>query len=400
MTLEVISICGGVGFPVGLATTQRIAYIATALNELGVSTTLLHCGPHPFSSSQLRSGEHRGTPYRYLGISTRRPESTVLRFLCYLTAYVELAYRLSRLRVGGTSAVRAVCLHVQGSFLNLYAGVLCTLLGFPIIIESCEWGPGIPGTPVFAKWIYRQVMFRFCSGAIAISKTIENCIKELSVFHKHPFPICMSTVLVDPSEFAHHPEERQSVQPTLVWCGDVTGYLGDVRFLTTVLAKLNFLGYQCVLEIVGLASNKAKSAIEAHARKEGVSLSQLHLTGYITRPELLRECGRATVLMQPLWNDVRSRARFPNKLGEYLMSGRPVVTCAIGEVAEYLRDSVNAIFYREGDSLGCANVICALLNNEDKARSVGLAGRALAVKRLSYRAQGPALLDLFRNVAR
>lgn len=404
MTLQVISICNGDGFPVGLANTQTIAYIASALKEQGASTCVLHCGPQPFSSSVARTGEYRGTPYRYLGIATRRPRSAVLRYLCYLTAYAELAYRLARLRAAGAATARVVCLHVQGHALNLYAGVLCALLRLPIIIEVCEWAPGISGPRAFTKWIYRQVMFRFCVGAIVISKAIENSIRELDVYRKKPFPMYKRSVFVDPIEFTngvtHHPDDWRTPQPSLVWCGDVTAYLRDVLFLTTVLAELNSLGYRCVLEIIGPVSGGAKTAIDARARTEGVSPSQLRLTGYVTRQELLRRCSSATVLVQPLWNDVRSRARFPNKLGEYLMSARPVVTCPIGEVAEYLTDSVNAIFYQEGASSECARVIGRLLDDEDRARSIGLAGRALAETKFSYQAHGFTLWTFFLALAK
>src|ERR1019366_5569187 len=114
-----------------------------------------------------------------------------------------------------------------------YAGVLCTLLGLPIVIEACEWLPGHPGRPKYTNWLYRQVMFRFCVGAIVISYTIEKRIKELDVYRKRPFPIYKRTVLVDPLEFARDHEERKATQQTLVWCGMVTGYLKDVLFLTT-----------------------------------------------------------------------------------------------------------------------------------------------------------------------
>src|SRR2546429_2660527 len=33
----------------------------------------------------------------------------------------------------------------------------------------------------------------------------------------------------------------------------------------------------------------------------------------------------ATALLLPLWDDDRSRTRMPNKLGEYLASGKPVI---------------------------------------------------------------------------
>src|SRR5579863_5366543 len=97
--LQVVSICTSVGFPVGLATSQTISYIASALKEQGAATSVLHCGPHPYSVNEPRYGDFGGTCFRYLGITTRRPKSTLFRNICYATAYGELACRLFCLRL-------------------------------------------------------------------------------------------------------------------------------------------------------------------------------------------------------------------------------------------------------------------------------------------------------------
>ena len=44
----------------------------------------------------------------------------------------------------------------------------------------------------------------------------------------------------------------------------------------------------------------------------------------------------------PLGQDDRSLTRLPNKMGEYLASGRPVISCEIGDLTNFLIDNVNA----------------------------------------------------------
>jgi len=51
-----------------------------------------------------------------------------------------------------------------------------------------------------------------------------------------------------------------------------------------------------------------------------------------------------------LFDDERSIARFPTKIGEYLAAARPVVTSSIGEVARYLEDATTAYLAAPGDA--------------------------------------------------
>jgi len=48
------------------------------------------------------------------------------------------------------------------------------------------------------------------------------------------------------------------------------------------------------------------------------------MAGFVPRPELLRLYRQSSLLLAPLFDDVRSEARFPTKIAEYLGSGRPV----------------------------------------------------------------------------
>ena len=65
------------------------------------------------------------------------------------------------------------------------------------------------------------------------------------------------------------------------------------------------------------------------------------LMGYISDPELKHLQRNARCLLAPLENDDQSRARMPTKIAEYLMTGVPVVTSAIGEISSYLFDRKN-----------------------------------------------------------
>jgi glycosyltransferase involved in cell wall biosynthesis len=382
-----------------MATTQTIVLIGRALVELGVPVTVLHCGPHPYLKSIPRAGESNGIAYRYLGPTTRRPTQQYLRGFLYLAAYIELAYVLTRMCATAKPVPTALCVHVQGRLLNAYISLLSCLLRLPVIIEACEWEPEIPGTSKVVCWIYQKLMFRFSAGAIVISRSIQERILALRVHQARPYPMYRRPALVDPSEFLDV-TRGPAGDRRLVWCGDVTGYLRDVLFLIAVTAALRDSVTPCTLEVVGPVSADSMAAIMRCCEHVGLPTAQLRILGYVKRDDLLRICQTASALIQPLWDDARSKTRLPNKLGEFLMSGRPVVTCSIGDVGEYLTDGENAVFYQPGDVVNCAQAIATLLSDPVKARAIGLAGRAFAEQTLSYKQHGAALVRLFAAVAK
>ena len=69
---------------------------------------------------------------------------------------------------------------------------------------------------------------------------------------------------------------------------------------------------------------------------------------------------------------------FPQKLGEYLASGRPTVATAVCDVPTYLADGVNAYVVPPDDSQAFADAVVRVLENPEEAETVGAKGRELA----------------------
>jgi glycosyltransferase involved in cell wall biosynthesis len=125
---------------------------------------------------------------------------------------------------------------------------------------------------------------------------------------------------------------------------------------------------------------------------------QVVLPGLVARDVLLTAYHNARALLLPLFGDAQSQARFPTKLGEYLLSGRPVVTSATGEVPSLLTHCETAFIAPPDSTEAFAEAINVALNEPEVASRVGQAGRKLAVDRLDYRAHGAVLAAWLRQL--
>jgi len=105
----------------------------------------------------------------------------------------------------------------------------------------------------------------------------------------------------------------------------------------------------------------AQNAIEWHSPVEGRALA--------------RALAGAGMLLLPRFADEQTNAGFPNKLGEYLMSGRPVVCTNISDISKRFINKRDLTIVPSGDNELFAQVVAYYLDNPDEADIIGAQGR-------------------------
>lgn len=389
---QVVCICGGYGFPLGNASAARIIVVGKTLQRAGMGFRLLHCGPSPVPINNRKSGVYEGISFEYT-TGIKRPQNVLARFLVYAWALVGLTDRLIRLKLSGSRTL--IYLYVGQGVLNLYAGCLCRILGLPIVQELCEWMPGEPTCSAFNRWLYKKAIFQLATGALVISRTIEERVKECRESVNPKLLIHRLPSIVDASRFAGASPglHKQSTLPQFVYCGT---WLKDVFF---VIQAFNFVkddGYPCQLKIVGAWAEHSQTSILKDAKERGLSPDDVVFTGCVDERTLEDSYRNATALLAPLWDDDRSKTRLPNKLGEYLASGRPVVAGKIGDLQDFLTDDVNAYLAEPGNERDFADKMIRVLQNPRRAGQIGAAGQQACIDYLDYRAHVDMLARFFK----
>jgi glycosyltransferase involved in cell wall biosynthesis/peptidoglycan/xylan/chitin deacetylase (PgdA/CDA1 family) len=389
---QVICVCGGYGFPLGSASASRITVVGKALQEAGIRFLLLHCGPSPVVINTQRSGVYEGIPFEYTA-SVRRPKNKIARLLVYMWAAAGLAVRLARLGPARHNTV--VYLYVMDGPLCLYTGYLCRWLGLPVVQEFCEWIPGDLDCSPFTRWLYNKLIFNLATGALVISKIIEERVRKQCVEANPHLLVHRIPAIVDTKRFTTRlpvPDSSSLPSSTFVYCGT---WINDIFFLIRALALVRRGGYECKLRIIGSCAEQSGQSILNYATENGLSPQDIVLSGCVDQRTLATSYQSAAGLLMPLWNDDRSLSRLPNKLGEYLASGRPVVAGKIGDLTGFLVDNVNAYLGEPGDESEVAHRMIAILRDPDRAQAVGGAGQQACVAHLDYRPHARGLAQFF-----
>jgi len=94
--------------------------------------------------------------------------------------------------------------------------------------------------------------------------------------------------------------------------------------------------------------------------------------------------GAADALVLPMEDNPIEEARFPMRFGDYLASGRPVVSNAVGEVKRYLNEYEAGLVSPPSDPKGLAENLVKVVQDPELARQCGARARALAEGPLNW----------------
>jgi glycosyltransferase involved in cell wall biosynthesis len=340
------------------------------------------------AANTQRIGVHEGVAFEYTTV-LRRPANALIRALAYAHALAGVTIRLLQMR--RMRHHTAVWLYMNGGCALLYCTWLCQLLGLAVIQEYGEWWPAHTCTSPLGRWAYRKPLIRSSSGALVISRAIEDRLRGLAARMNPQLLIYRLPALVDVRRFDRGPETG-SRERAFVWCG-TEQWIADVMFLTGALAEVRRQGHPASLTVVGSFGEAHRRRIQDHASANGLSDRDLVFTGFVDDDALSQHYRGALALLLPMPDDEESLTRMPNKLGEYLASGRPVITSGLGELRLLLDHGVNAYLARPGDEKDFAEQMIAVLREPATARDVGRAGRNTCRKHLDYRSHSHHLAE-------
>ena len=130
---------------------------------------------------------------------------------------------------------------------------------------------------------------------------------------------------------------------------------------------------------------------------EGVKQGFIVDLGFCARDEVPRLVSAADVLVQPGRSGAFNDYRFPSKLPEFLVSGKPVVLPCTN-IGRFLHDGVDCVLLSEGHSLEIAAKLEPLLLDADRRRHIGAAGREFALRELTWQKNTRLIKEFYDEV--
>lgn len=190
---------------------------------------------------------------------------------------------------------------------------------------------------------------------------------------------------------------KTTTQKYIAYCGNVSYQKDGVDILIQAFARFKDKHPDYKLEIYGRSVRNSISDLSKLATELGIEDSVI-FTGMLPSTQIPSKLYNASILALSRPNNLQNQNGFPTKLGEYLMTGNPVVVTNVGEISHFIVDEHNGYLAMPDDIDSFAQKLDKAVKDLDSKKNVGVEGRKLALSEFSYFTQtGIALNFILKN---
>ncbi|MFK7924898.1 MAG: glycosyltransferase family 4 protein [Bacteroidia bacterium] len=384
------------GFPQGMAAIERIRLLSLALLDAGCSVRVIsHKGVFSPLEADLfpPHGQFQGIDYDFVNDSIVRPEGFIKRNLAkILGRWQEWRFLRSLKRKKQLDTVILSSMDL-GSL--LYYRILCSLLSVPLIYQLVELNSAMAnrqsGSTKVKDALLEKYALKLPDAILPISQLLtELCQTRFAQVPLLPIPVVCEYEAFDKVKGLDH-------EPYFLYCGS-SSYAEVVFFLIDAFARIPVVervGHKLYLIIGGDQAGKIK--IQSYIQTKGLEDQVIMFSG-LTYEDLIRHYKGADALLIPLRPRKQDQARFPHKIGEYLASGKPIITTNVGEIPHYFTDEHDALVAEQYDTKAFAEKMRFVLNYPSQASMIGNNGRQLGLKHFDCYQYGSKLKAFIKSI--
>lgn len=397
---KVVLVGDGISLPLGWASSSRLVNLAKAIECEGYEPEILLVRPTELQGqvqNPLSQGSINGIKYHYvLGTSVISNNRLIRRLQMFIAHFCLVFNLLKSLRNNGIGVVA----YTRNMSTLMAIWLVCKISRTPLVLEMCEWPDTLKTRESIVRYnnmYFSRYAICLAGGIIAISVYIENKIKVNSKKCKKEPQLLQVPILVNVQEFDGMVWEPDNTEPYVLFSGNFM-HMGTIEMVIRSYAIIHKSNPQIKLRLVGSRNTGLEYEQVTSLISELGLLDSVVLHGFVARSELLNLLKKASALLIPLFNDAQSAARFPTKIAEYLMSGCPVITTSVGEVAIHLKHGVSAYLASDDSINAFATCIDNALADQEKARVVGARGKEYAISQFDYSGYGAKIIRLIQSL--
>lgn len=377
-------------FPEGGAATNRVHCYSRGFKENGVNVSIVS-----FLSKyeDNANGTLDGIQYYYPFREKKRSKSVLVRFTKKIKKYFA-TYRLFK-QLNREDKIVAINSWTNLLSTHLFAWMLSKIFRAKLITEGSEhplrfYQGGKIKQLQGAMKVYIET--RFCDGILCISRYLVDFYKQRGV---NPKKLLLVPSTVDPAVFSST-AQRPVREKYVGYFGSLSFKRDNVDMLIHAFADFSVLYPGVRLILGGFCSPGIKDQMLDLINKLNIQ-SKVTVLDFLSRKEILEYIINADVLVMTRSKDLESAASYPSKLTEFLATGKPVISVNVGEISDFLSDTVNAFLVEPGNITELTNKLDFVFKNYEFARNVGQKGKELTAGIFNYNFQAKRIIDFVNS---
>lgn len=369
-------------YPIGFALTRRFHYYCKGFIHHGHEAKVIMPFPTEKGNNPLNTlteGIFDGVAFRYAWKTTTRSQSFIRR------RYHDFAGIVNTGKILISEKPDVVITSVFSLRFYLFLKLLSFFWRFRLIQEKNEVDYYKLDHVSKLQKLKSSIISKLFDGFIVINRQLKSYLSDVLKVKKG--------AVIIPVLMKSYPLPALAVrEKTIVYTG--TFYERKDGILTALKAfnqfRVKYPDYRFML------SGDSKALPDKAAFKkiieEGGSQRHVVFTGYLPDEQYHRLLQSAGILILTKPDNRQNEFNFPTKIGEYLMTGRPVLATRVGVVGELLTDGTN-VFFADFDTHAIAEKMQFIVEHPELAEKVGSNGRAFAESNFDYLKHTKRLTD-------
>jgi len=254
-------------------------------------------------------------------------------------------------------------------------------------IEEWPYGRKLSFKQKIIAWIFTGLPLKMCNKVIAVSSYLISKAKE---YNEKSVGYCLPAIS-DFDKVAHLDLYDDDETVRYLYCGNV-GYTNVIYAIIDAFYGVNALLPNAHIEL-DLVLHGDKGDIERVKEYLDSSKSSVLILSDLSEADLDLQYAKATVLLAPLRHTLQDKARFPQKIAEYVSHSKPIITTMIGDVGHYFESDISAIFINEFSASEIEKKMIYVIENLAVVKEIGKSGHAVGLKYLDYKSHTDGLGD-------
>jgi len=233
---------------------------------------------------------------------------------------------------------------------------------------------------------------RQISGMIVISQGLKQYYIENGC---HPDRVNIVNMVVNTNRF--NGLQKQPSEPYIAYCGTASNNKDGVDQLIKAFALVVKQHPEYKLYIIGSTPSTKQRFSNYELVKELGIENNVVFTGSIPAAQMPKMLKNADILALDRPDNQQAKYGFPTKLGEYLMTGNPVVVTKVGDIPLFLKDGESALLADPNNAQDFADKLCWAIENPDRAKGIGENGEKVARQSFNYLTETKKILNILNK---
>lgn len=371
----------------GEASTIRIHSYCKALVCHGNYVKVFILTPLTQNNTNVASGVFEGVEFEYLyGLKWNTHTSKIAKYFIYIRSLFKITQILYKKKMD------VIFSYHTELFFDLIFFLYRKINFVPVVLDETEYPFHYKTMSKISRFIIRRRLSLY-SGIITISKELESFY---SMINKHVFLLPMS---IDPFHFTNikREEKKKSYIAVVFGTHNRDNIIGSLFSYIEYLKKTDS---PWELWLVGDYEKLCQKHPECNKIRDIIKENEIddkvRIVGRKTNSEVRQILVNADCLLTtPLRY---TSGGFPTKLGEYMLSGVPIVATSTGEIPLFLEHDKDIFLVEPGNPNEISNWILYVQYNKEKSKIIAENALSKAKKVFNANTYIPELLKFVDDV--